>query len=303
MLNVFILFINKILTLGNLKLSEIPRKYYKELLTGLEDLKRLDTVFIPEFIELAKRSEGRLIIDDTNHPKYGLKNYTRKIKNLKTSGYENGFKLLLFLWETDNFRIPIGFALWGKESNSINDLALAGLSRIRNEFKLKPKVVLADGAFSIDKLVKRITDYGWAFAMRWRSDRKLSNQKIKKQIPRGYGSSIGLLPNSTKVKIFRRKNRFYETNRMLWTMQYIVKIYKLRWKIEETFKILKHCVGINRCQQHSVVLQEIFVWICLVAFAYLERIKDHSAYKARQTANFQTVCLDSSILNEVLIPC
>ena len=82
------------------------------------------------------------------------------------------------MWETNNIRIPIGFALWGKGSNSINDLALAGLSRIRNEFKLRPKVVLADGAFSIDKLVKRLTDYGWAFVMRWRSDRKLSNVKI-----------------------------------------------------------------------------------------------------------------------------
>jgi hypothetical protein len=91
MLNIFTLFINKILIFGNLKLSEIPNKYYKELLTGLKNIKRLDTVFIPGFIELAKKFEGRLIIDDTNHPKYGLKKYTRKIKNLKTSGYENGF--------------------------------------------------------------------------------------------------------------------------------------------------------------------------------------------------------------------
>jgi len=274
-----------------------------QVLTGLEKLKRIDTVFIPEFINLAKGIEGRLILDDTNHPKYGLKNYTRKIKNLKTSGYENGFKLLLFLWEGDNFRIPLGFALWHKDSNSINDLALAGLSRIRNEFKLKPQVVLADGAFSIDKLVKRVTDYGWAFVFRWKKNRKLSDEQIKKRIPRGYGDSIGLLKNNTKVKVFRRKKRFYETNRMLWTMQDIVKIYKLRWAIEEVFKILKHCVGINRCQQHSMVLQEVFIWMCLACFSYLERIKDHSVYKARQAVNFQTVCLDKSILNEVLAIC
>ena len=68
---------------------------------ALEKLKRINTVFIPEFIHLAKVYEGRLVIDDTNHPKYGLKNYTRKIKNLKTSGYENGFKLLLFLVEKE----------------------------------------------------------------------------------------------------------------------------------------------------------------------------------------------------------
>jgi len=303
MLNIFLLFINKILTFGNLKLSDIPQKAYRELLTAFEDLKRLDTVFIPEFIEMAKKLDGRLTLDDTNHPKYGLKSYTRKLKNLKTSGYENGFKFLLFLWEGDNFRIPIGFALWHKDSNSINDLALAGFSRIRNEFGLKPKVVLADGAFSIDRLVKRVTDYGWAFVMRWRSDRKLSDEKIKKRIPRGYGDSIGYLKNGTKVKVFRRKNRFYETNRMLWTIQNIVKVYKLRWKIEEVFKILKHCIGINRCQQHSIILQEIFIWICLVCFTYLETIKDHSIYKSRNAVNFQTVHLDNSILKEILAMC
>ena len=260
------IIIPHLLKFGNFRSSSIPRKHFKALLTGLKKLKRLDTVFIPEFINLAKSIEGRLILDDTNHPKYGLKNHTRKIKNLKTNGYENGFKLLLFLWEGNNFRIPLGFALWNKDSNSINDLALAGLSRIRNEFKLKPQVVLADGAFSVDKLVKRVTDYGWAFVFRWKKNRKLSDEQIKKRIPRGYGDSIGLLKNNTKVKVFRRKNRFYETNRMLWTMQDIVKIYKLRWSIEEVFKILKHCVGINRCQQHSIGLQEVFIQMCLVCF-------------------------------------
>ena len=73
-MNIFVPFIKQILTFGNFKSSSIPRKYYRELLTGLENLKRIDTVFIPEFIKLASKFEGRLILDDTNHPKYGLKN-------------------------------------------------------------------------------------------------------------------------------------------------------------------------------------------------------------------------------------
>lgn len=57
-------FINRLLSYGKFKSSEIPRKYYRELLTGIEKLKRIDTVFIPKFIEVARRFEGRLIIDD-----------------------------------------------------------------------------------------------------------------------------------------------------------------------------------------------------------------------------------------------
>ncbi|HBG49564.1 MAG TPA: hypothetical protein DDW90_08710 [Cyanobacteria bacterium UBA9971] len=154
-----------------------------------------------------------------------MEKYARKLKNLKTSGYEDGFKIVFFLWESSGHRIPLGFALWYKP----------GLSRLRNEFKLKPKIVLADGFYSTDKIVKRLTDYGWGFVFRWICNRKLSDTPIKKLIPRGYGEKIGYLKNNSKVKIFRRKNRFFETNRMLMNVKNMVGLYKKRWTIEEVF--------------------------------------------------------------------
>jgi hypothetical protein len=258
---------------------------------------------IPSLIKLCHKSEGILIIDDTNNPKYGLKNWARKLKNLKTSGYESGYKILLFLWQTGNFRIPIGFALWHKESPSLNDLALQGLGIFRNTFKLKPKFVLADGFYSADKIVKRVTDYGFPLIERWKNNRKLDGLKIKQQIPRGFGDYQGHLQNGCKVKIFRRRNRFYITNRMLLSMQEAVRLYKKRWSIEETFKILKSQIGLNRCQQHSLQSQEIFLFLCMIAFSYLERLKDYSVYKSRETVISQTVSLDYSILTRIFNPC
>ena len=299
----FSLFINQLLNYGNFKSSEIPRKYHRELLTEFSRIKNKECVFIPSLIKLCKNTEGRLIIDDTNNPKYGLKNIARKMKNLKTSGYESGYKILLFLWQTDNYRIPIGFALWHKESPSLNELALQGLGVLRNTFKLKPKVVLADGFYSADKVVKRLTDYGFPLVERWRNNRKLDGLKIKQQIPRGFGDYQGYLQNGCKVKIFRRRNRFYISNRMLLSMKDAVKLYKKRWTIEETFKILKSQLGLNRCQQHSLQSQEIFLFLCLIAFSYLEKLKGYSVYKTRETVISQTVSLDNSILNEVFNPC
>lgn len=302
-MNSISIFIKSILSFGNFRVTDIPPKAYTELMTAFENLKRIDTVFIPELIKLCKKLEGKLIIDSSDNPKYGLKNICRKMKNLKTNGYHFGFKLVLFLWQIGDYRIPIGFGLWHKGSGSVCDLALAGISRIRNEFKLKPEVVLADGEYCADKVVKRLTDYGWAFVFRWKCNRKLSNQQIKLRIPRGYGSSIGKLKNGTKVKIFRRKDRFFESNRMLLEMEDAVKLYKIRWKIEETFKILKHCIGIHRCQQHSMKAQEIFLWMCMIAFSCLERMRlifGDSIYKAKSNVIFQNVNIDNSILKEVL---
>lgn len=297
------IFINKILQFGNFRKTDISSKLYTELLTAFENLKRIDTVFIPELIKLCKRTEGKLIIDSSDNPKYGLKYICRKMKNLKTNGYHSGFKIVLFLWQAGDYRIPIGFGLWHKESGSVCDLALAGMSRLRNEFKLRPEVVLADGEYCADKVVKRLTDYGFPFVFRWKCNRKLSNQQIKIRIPRGYGSSIGKLKNHTKVKIFRRKDRFFETNRMLFDMQKVVKLYKIRWKIEETFKILKHCIGIHRCQQHSLKAQEIFLWMCMITFSCLERMRKNigdSIYKAKSNVIFQYVNIDNSILKDIL---
>lgn len=296
------IFINKLLESGNFRSSEIPSKYYGELLTEFKKLKDNDVVMIPSLIKLCKGLSVKLIVDDTNNPKYGLKNYVRTLKNLKTSGYHKGYKIVLFLCEIADHRIPIGFALWHKDSPSPNDLAMAGFSRLRNHFDFKPDVILADGSYSADKVEKQLTDYGWRFVFRWRKSRNLGGDKITKQIPRGYGSFQGYLENGVKVKVFRREKRFYISNRMLWDMKKIVKLYKKRWTIEEVFKILKSQIGINRCQQHSLKSQELFLWMCMIAFSYLERTsKDigNSIYKTKSNVIFQNVNIDNSILKEV----
>jgi len=141
-------------------------------------------------------------------------------------------------------------ALWHKGTKPLNDLTLEGLSLLRNHYHLKPEAVLADGAFSTDKLLKRLEGYGWATVMRCKRDRKFAGQRLDKAIARGYGSLQDRLKNGVKVKIFRRKTRFFVCNRMLWSMQKAITLYKRRWQIEDTFRALKICLPLNACQQH-----------------------------------------------------
>lgn len=278
------LFAKQILTFGGFKATRLPRWVITILLTAFSDMLAQDVVILEPLLRLVKRSgKGVLVIDDTSNPKYGLKKSVRKLKILNTSGYTDGYKILLFLWECKLGRIPIGFALWQKESRSLNELALDGLSLLRNRYALKPEAVLADGAFSTDKMLKRLEDYGWPTVMRFNRRRKLENAHLTRLIPRGYGELQGRLKNGVKVKVFRRKSRFFVCNRMLWTMQKAISLYKRRWKVEETFRALKTCFRLNGCQQHSMQAQALYLLVAFLLFASLEIVSDTSIYKTAQS--------------------
>ena len=127
MLQVTLLFIKQILAFGGIRVSQLPHRYYQALLTAFHDMFDHQVVMIEPMIKLIKAVPGRLILDDTTNPKYGLKQWARKMKIVGSSGYAHGYKILLFLWDCPYGRIPIGFALWHKETKPINELVLIGL--------------------------------------------------------------------------------------------------------------------------------------------------------------------------------
>lgn len=282
MLAMFSVFVQQILLTGGLKVSTLPAKCYQALLTAAGQLSKKPVVLIDSLIELAKALPGRLIVDDTSSPKYArLRGLTRKLFIPSTGGYCQGYRVLLFLWEAGGIRFPVAFALWHKDSAPLTELTLQGLSLLRNEAKLKPLAVLGDAAFGTQEIVKRLTDYGWPCVFRFKKSQCLSGTPIKLLIPRGYGDAIGTLENCTKVKVIRRQKHFLQCNRMSWEPTEIRSLYAKRWNIEETFRILKSCLDLSGCQQHTVGCQVLYVLLCCVALACLELYPGMSPYEAR----------------------
>jgi hypothetical protein len=238
---------------------------------------------------------GVLVIDDTSNPRYGLKRWSRKIKIPRHGGYEYGYKVLLFLWESGQGRFPVAFALWHKESQRLTELVLEGLSRLRNGYRFKPEAVVADGAFSSDRILQRLENYGWPVVMRIQRNRKLSGSSARSLIARGYGEAKGCLKNGVKIKLFRRKNRFFGCNRMLWTMQKALALYKRRWSIEETFRTLKTSIGLKGCQQHSMQAQALYLFVVFTLFACLQMVLPLPVH-----FTLQTVILDPSQAETIL---
>lgn len=301
-----LLFINILVTANGFRIKKFPKKDYQKLMTMISSAESQGVIIFFALIRAFAKGNWTLIIDDTTNPKYGLAHITRKIKILNNGGYTKGFKILLFLCVTEKGeRIPIGFALWKKGSPSMNDLALEGFSKIRNFHKkhLNPSLVLADGAFSVDKIIKRLNNYGWKFIMRAKITRNLDNERVTNTIKTSYGSNIGYLKNKVKVKIFKRLKRLFISNMLTSTNKVIADRYKLRWLIEEVFRAVKTCFRLNGCQQHTERAQLIYVAGCLITFSLFERLKvlpvlelqSPTVYEVHKKVLFEDIKLDESL--------
>jgi len=259
MLQLVQLFVNKLISFGGFKRNEFSNRAYQELVTAFQTMSNHDVVMISPLINMYKPCEGCIIIDTTDNPKYGLDKLAIKMKNLSNGAYSKGFKIVLFLYKVGERTIPLGFGLLYKENKSQEEVTLKALSILRNQYKLKPKYVLADGAFGTQKLTKRLNDYRWGFVIKGKKNYSLDKKQFKYQIQRGCGSAVGFLNNGVKIKVVKRPKRFFMSNRVSLTDENVLSIYSLRWKIEETFRFLKSCVGLNGCHQHSMQAQDIVV--------------------------------------------
>jgi len=296
-------FAKQLLVSGGFKVSEFPRKAYRELLTGLTDTQAGEVTVLPGMVELAKMYPGYLVIDDTKNPKYGLLHLAKKLKILTNGATRTGYEVLLFLWVVPGIgRFPLGFALSHKGTDSPAELALQGMGILRNRHDLRPNAVLADGAFSTDDMLKRLTDYGWTFVMRGRNNRSVSGSAVKRLIPRGYGETEGFLKNGVKLKIVRNRKHFLFCNRMMLERQAIQALYRLRWKIEEVFRVLKTGLGLGGCQQHSMRAQGIFVSACLLLFSCLEIVSGGKPYTALASVNSGQLQPENLICMELFRP-
>jgi hypothetical protein len=297
-------FAKQLLTSGGFRVTEFPAKAYRELLIGFTQAQEGEMVIIPELVELAKAHPGYLVIDDTKNPKYGLLHLAKKLKILSNGATRTGYEVLLLLWVVPGMgRFPLGFALSHKGTHSPAELALQGMGILRNRYDLRPKAILADGAFSTDATLKRLTDYGWTLVMRGRNNRSVSGSAVKRLIPRGYGETEGFLKNGVKLKIVRDRKHFIFCNRMMLERQAIQALYRLRWKIEEVFRVLKSGIGLGGCQQHSMRAQGIFVSACLLLFSCLEIVSGGKPYSALASVNSGQLQPENLICMELFRTC
>jgi IS4 transposase len=127
-------------------------------------------------------------------------------------------------------------------------------------------------------LLQRQDFYGWSFIVRCQKNRTLDGVSVRKKIPQGYGEAIGNLKNGVRVKVIRHQGHFLMTNRKLMPRAVMQALYKLRWAIETTFKVLKSVLKLGSCQQSQMRAQAIFVGLVLVTHSVMALVGGPFSY-------------------------
>jgi hypothetical protein len=79
----------------------------------------------------------------------------------------------------------------------------------------------------------------------------------------------------------------------------VLEYYGERWTIEETFRFLKSCIGLDRCQQHTIRAQGIYILGCFISYAVIEEIKDKfkiTSYKVWNLLYSGDITIDKSMI-------
>jgi putative transposase len=195
---------------------------------------------------------GYLILDDTILQKYtrGL-NFTFKLKDSKTNGFILGVNLVMLAWTDGNIVKPLAIRIYLGQGNGKISLALELLEQAK-VMGFTPKAVLFDAWYGSQKIMQRVTEYGWSYVTKLKKNRRLNGKPLKAYRLTPYWSSLGLLKGGLAVAVYRRGQAFIATNDLELEWQEVKRLYGIRALIEELFRVLKQVCGWQGCQMRCL---------------------------------------------------
>jgi len=243
---------------------------YQELIRFFKEVYLNQDLILEVKDSLFDVKDGYLILDEIvlSKSKTGKHKFVKK-RYKSAGGYiVPGVSIVVLVWTNGKIRVPLRFRIQ-LNGEKHTDSALYLMSWYRNKISKRIRFATFDSAFASEKVLKRLTDYGWFFVTRVPKTRLFNKKQIKKAHRGGYFSKIGFM-KELKVKAVRRRDKFYITNRLGITSQRIEEIYQERAIIEEIFRVLKQECHWSRCQLREHQHYENYYLIGIISFMTLE---------------------------------
>lgn len=251
---------------------------------------------------------GWIVVDDTALTKLYAKYIegVHWVYNSSLGRPEMGLCIVVAVWTDGEIVIPIGFKWWFSKKivpkGYLKKIELAKQLLKQIAAKTPFRRLLADAAyFSID-MALFLNSLGFKFITRIACNRKVTTKDgrcapLKEhpalKLTRNHRSRMAQVTlqegvNVTIVVFKRKKKRsntyekvFLVTN-ITAEIQDIIRMYRIRWEIESTFRTMKQSLGLMQCSAQSIEKQGLHVSTVFFSFAFLESEKCRQKLTKRQ---------------------
>lgn len=188
-------------------------------------------------------------------------------------------QVALLIWTDGKLKVPVSMRLWQKGGKSKVELAAEMIAEATGR-GFSPKCLLFDSWYASRVILNLISDLGWKYVARLKSNRLMDGEKVSKKWPHRFGQAIGELKRvDHKVRIIKDEKRYFVTNGLGMSPAEIKRVYRKRQQIEEAFRVLKQEFGWGGRSTCSALAQTAHLHLGLIALCLTQQ----AALNERQT--------------------
>lgn len=243
----------------------LKRKYhFKDLLRLLLLKRNLD--------------EGYIVIDETDVDK----SFGEKLPGLgwifsnRKKKYIYGLHIVTAVWTNGRITVPLSWKIYKKGGDETKlDLATKLIKYCLFNLNISPKAFLFDSFYASEKVLKYLIANNQKFVSQVDKKRNLNGVSVKKiNMGRPYWLEVGLLTGNIRVQVVKNRRKYFITNMIGITKERQLRIYKIRWKIEEVFRFTKKELGFEKCQASTLHAQNTHFGVCFLLYGVLQDIAE-----------------------------
>src|SRR6185295_6547054 len=156
---------------------------------------------------------GYLLLDDTTWQRQAkTAEAVSKVWSSTAGGVRLGMQVVLLVWTDGKRKIPVSMRLWQKGGKSKVELAKEMLSEAA-ERGISPKYVLFDSWYTSRSILNLVSELGWKYIARIKSNRLLDGERLSRKWPHRFGQTCGHLKKVTgEVRVIKDGKRYWVTN-------------------------------------------------------------------------------------------
>lgn len=226
------------------------------------------------------KAGGYLVLDDTTWERWAKHSEAVSWVWSSSAGHiTQGMQVVLLIWTDGYWKIPVSMRLWRKGEKSKVELASEMLSEAAGR-GIGPNYVLFDSWYASRSILNLLSELGWKYIARIKSNRLLDGESIGQKWPHRFGQATGHLKRvDHTVRIIKDGRRLWVTNDLEIKPDQVKKHYRLRQQIEEAIRLLKQEFGWGGSSVRKAKAQEAHLHLGLMAMC----LAQHAAYTRKQS--------------------